>query len=265
MRQHYPEISSKEMGVKLKDFLTALLAPTPIAIWVICSLAVSLAGPFGTFDDLNYVQRLEFWSAIIGVSIVLGGVARILSRSVFRDDQPVKQDVAAILAMTAMFSPVLLVLAVTFVPRYQSVWPDIGRMVVYVFLISTAVFVVRRLLPGIEPVSYRKENTPGEPPRLLRRLPPDFVGPILRMSVRDHYVDVVTPIKTHTIRMRFVDAIDEMAGVVGYCTHRSHWVVASAVQSVEHNGGKLALKLINGDIVPVSRKYRGELEKAGLI
>jgi len=251
--------------VKLKDFLTALLAPTPIAIWVICSLAVSLAGPFGTFDELHYIQRLEFWSAIIGVSIVLGGVARIFSRAIIREDQPVKQDVVAVLAMTAMFSPVLLVLAVTFIPRYQSVWPDIYRLVLYVFLISTAVFVVRRLLPGIEPVSYLKEDDRGEPPRLLRRLPPDFVGPILRMSVRDHFVDIVTPVKTHTIRMRFVDAIDEMAGVVGYCTHRSHWVVASAVQSVEQNGGKLVLKLVNGDVVPVSRKYRDELQDAGLI
>lgn len=253
------------MQAKIAEFLRGLFAPTPVAIWVISTLAVSLAGPFGTFDILSYPGRLTFWGTVIGLSIVLGGICRLLSRHFFQHAEPIKQDIAAVAAMTVLFTPALLVLMVLIVPRYASTWPDIPTVAFYVAAISTTVFVIRRLVPGIEPTSYTGVAQPQDPPRLLRRLPSDFVGPILRLSVDDHFVEVVTQSEIHRIRMRFADAVDEMAGVTGYCTHRSHWVTAAAVVGAEHKGGKVSLRLVNGDVVPVSRKYRCQLAEAGLV
>ncbi|MEZ5714276.1 MAG: LytTR family DNA-binding domain-containing protein [Paracoccaceae bacterium] len=68
-----------------------------------------------------------------------------------------------------------------------------------------------------------------------------------------------------TIRLRFSDAIAEMEPMQGYCTHRSHWVSHAAISGVEREPGKLFLRLVNGDRVPVSRKYRPELEKARIV
>ncbi len=253
------------MQAKITEFLRGLFAPTPLAIWLLSTLAVSLAGPFGTYGILSYTGRAIFWGTVIGLSIVLGGICRLMSRQLFQHAEPIKQDIAAVIAMTVLFTPTLLALMELMVPRYASSRPDTATTVFYVAAISTTIFVIRRLIPGIEPTSYKGIATPQEPPRLLRRLPRDFVGPVLRMSVNDHFVDVVTPDETHRIRMRFADAVDEMSGVPGYCTHRSHWVAVDAIKSAEHKNGKVSLQLVNGDIVPVSRKYRCDLEQAGLI
>nr|WP_235789874.1 LytTR family DNA-binding domain-containing protein [Ruegeria pomeroyi] len=102
-------------------------------------------------------------------------------------------------------------------------------------------------------------------PRIYKRLPEGFSEQILRLTVRDHSVDVVTDQGVHTIRSRFGDAIDEMSPIAGHCTHRSHWVTEAAIESVERSGGKTHLRLTNGDLIPVSRKYRPGLEDAGII
>ena len=61
------------------------------------------------------------------------------------------------------------------------------------------------------------------------------------------------------------DAVNEMEPVEGFCTHRSHWVTRAAVKRVERQGNRLYAALINGEMIPVSRKYRENLENAGLI
>jgi hypothetical protein len=253
------------MQAKITEFLRGLFAPTPVAIWVISTLVVSLSGPFGTFDALSYFARLFYWASVIGLSIVFGGICQLVCRGVFQQAEPIKQDIAAVIAMTIVFTPVLLALTVLLVPPYAASLPNVPTSMFYVAAISTTVFLIRRMVPGIEPLSYSGNPGSPSPPRLLRRLPPDFVGPVLRLSVDDHFVEVVTQTQTHRIRMRFADAVDEMAGVTGYCTHRSHWVTAAAIVGAEHNGGKVSLRLVNGDVVPVSRKYRCQLAEAGLV
>lgn len=256
---------ARKMGVKLRNFFLKLIAPAPVAIWLIASMSVSLSGPFGTFEALPYLLRLSYWGSLIGLSIVVGAFVRTFSLSRFPPDEPVKQDILSIVAMTVIFSPIVFLLSVFFLPPFQTVPPGIAEVAFYVAAISAAVFIIRRLIPGIEKGSYLAEPTAKPLPQLLRRLPDDFVGPIVRVSVRDHFVDVVTLRQTTTVRMRFGDAISEMAGVLGYCTHRSHWVVADAIEAVLQDGGKTTLRLVNGDIVPVSRKYREELKQAGVI
>ena len=68
-----------------------------------------------------------------------------------------------------------------------------------------------------------------------------------------------------TIRSRFYDAVAEMEPVQGHFTHRSHWVVDRAISGVERQGGKTALRLSNGDLVPVSRTYKPMLEQDGVV
>ncbi|MGD9866167.1 MAG: LytTR family DNA-binding domain-containing protein [Pseudodonghicola sp.] len=116
--------------------------------------------------------------------------------------------------------------------------------------------------PAAEPTS---EPEPDLPPRLARRLPEDFQGPILRLSSEDHFVDVITAAAVHRLRMRFADAIDEMDTVEGDLTHRSHWVARAAIDGVEREGGRIFIRLVNGDRVPVSRTYRPGLEQAGIL
>ena len=89
---------------------------------------------------------------------------------------------------------------------------------------------------------------------------------MLRLTANDHFVEIATDNGAETLRMRLVDAIDEMEPVNGYCVHRSHWVSHEAIDRIEReNSHKIFVILNNNDRIPVSRKYRINLENAGWI
>lgn len=169
--------------------------------------------------------------------------------------------------MVLCFTPPLWFLTRNLAFTDPSLGPSLVKMGYYVCAISLCICVFRRVIPGFEKTGYFGPKSEQEPPspRLVRRLSPDFAEPILRLSVRDHFVDVVSLTGHEAIRMRFADAIDEMDTVIGYCTHRSHWVARNAIVGVKRENGKICLELINGDLVPVSRKYKPELEAVGLL
>lgn len=94
---------------------------------------------------------------------------------------------------------------------------------------------------------------------------PELRGALVSMTVRDHYVDVVTSAGLSSLLLRFSDAMDETEGVPGAQVHRSHWVAWSAVTGTEREPGKLFLLLSDGSRIPVSRAHRAKLEERGLV
>jgi DNA-binding LytR/AlgR family response regulator len=90
-------------------------------------------------------------------------------------------------------------------------------------------------------------------------------GEILRLSAADHVVRVVTDKGVTDLRMRFGDAVNEMAGVEGCFTHRSQWVAVAAIAEARREAGRWVIVLCNGDEVPVSRKNQPALNEAGLL
>lgn len=101
-------------------------------------------------------------------------------------------------------------------------------------------------------------------PVLLDRLPLELRGPISRLSVQDHYVEVHTDKGRHLLLMRLSDAIGEMAGIDGLQVHRSHWVATGAVRTSVRRDGRLHLNLADGSDIPVSRSYLKAVRAAGL-
>ena len=63
--------------------------------------------------------------------------------------------------------------------------------------------------------------------------------------------------------MRFADALDELAGVAGYQTHRSWWTAAGAIEAVRWRRGRGEVRLVGGLTAPVSRTYAAKLKAAG--
>ena len=257
----------------LRTEFARLFSPIRLTIWVVGSALTALAGPFETYAIHGFPARFLYWFLILSISTILAGFCSQWLNHLIGWKRPVLFDVTKVAFMVVVFTPILFVL--THVFRYGNVQFD-SNFVIYVqsvAAITATVCIARRVLPGFEEIPYGKAKTQdptlSEPhiaePRLTRRLPADYEGPILRLSVRDHFVDVVTLKSTHTIRLRFSDAIDEMDDVEGYCTHRSHWVSHSAILQPERNSGRIFLRISNQDLVPVSRKYKPELQAAGLV
>lgn len=241
---------------------------------VVCFLA-GYTGPFGTYS-LGLGNRMLFWTLVIVISVLMAGWITRLAHRLIDPGRPWLRDLVVVGLMTTFFSPVLIALSIQFVTSKITSLADLVRFPQYVAIISLCVTTSRRIIarrrqaaaPDPEAGEAAADSASPEAvpqPRLMRRLPDDFCGPILRLTVEDHFVDVIAPGDRQRLRMRFVDAIDEMDPVEGFCTHRSHWVVREAVDRVEREGGRLFVVLTNGDRVPISRTYRPQVEQAGLI
>ncbi|MEM9126071.1 MAG: LytTR family DNA-binding domain-containing protein [Pseudomonadota bacterium] len=199
------------------------------------------------------------------LSTILGSICVSVSHALIDAKQPLMQDLAIASLMTALFAPVLLGLVHLFFGTFAAINLGLWRAMAVVTFVTLTVCFARRILPGIETVTYFWTKRDPVQPRLMQRLPPDETGLIIRLVAQDHAVQVITETGTHTLRMRMGDAVTEMEPVEGYATHRSHWISRSAVAGHVRKDGKLFILLINGDRVPVSRTHRSALEEAGLL
>lgn len=222
-----------------------------------------LAYSFPPFREMNlpFSARLVFWAGVLALAVGAAWVSRNLVRGRMDHVGLTFRDVTFAVVILFLFTPALWVLTWLLYISYGHDAPGLVAVGTYGVLFSTGFVLISK---GENPV---QESLLGEPvqPRLVGRLPAGFQGDILRLSVRDHYVDVVTTSGVFTIRSRFSDAISEMDPISGHCTHRSHWVTDAAIRGVEKAKGKIYLRLANDDLVPVSRKYKPELEKDGVI
>lgn len=268
------------VGVKLKlgeiravfsETYSTIFSPLTFFIWAISILLATTAGPFGSYEAMHWPLRLIYWLMIVSIGIVFGYAVRALAVLVVGFERPLTFDMFASLTMGLTFGPVVWMIRTVSQSADADFPVNILDVMLNTFLISVAVFVVRRQICQTEPGAYLLNDdgfvgSDQDEPRLLRRLSEDQRGQVLRLTAKDHYVDIITDQGTTTIRMRLADAIDEMEPVEGYCVHRSHWVARTGIAGVEReNPHKLFVVLSNGDRVPLSRKYRPSLEKAGII
>jgi hypothetical protein len=232
----------------------------PYVIWGVLTVIVSFAGPFGTYQVLDFPARLAFWSVTMAIVILLGIVVRafVYGTLAIRSFRYGSTLIAIILAL--ILPPIALAVlshspfAVT---DLAPAWHELG---LYVFMTSLGVESYRHAMRRNTPATKALATTP-EGPRLVQRLPPEVQpGELISISVRDHYVDVVTLSGSAALLMRLSDAMDLVGPVEGARVHRSHWVAWDAVEGLEKSDGRVLLRLKTGAAIPVSRTYRAKVE-----
>ena len=90
--------------------------------------------------------------------------------------------------------------------------------------------------------------------RFLARLPESVGRDVVYLQVHGHYINVVTTTGTHSILMRFADAVAEL-GDLGIQVHRSYWCALRHVAAVLREEERTVLRVTGGHKVPVSRTY----------
>lgn len=238
-------------------------------IWAVMSVFGIVSGAFGTWQMTTW-ERVLYWPMIVGVGILIGAGLRVLVREQlglrnYFVEAPVIAAFAA-LSLTPMCVAVAHWVAegTQKVPHWRAV---AGYIAVVSLTITTLRHAVARTLPlpvlllpergGLAPHDDHDAG-PAEPlPRLLARLEPALRAPLVRLQMRNHYVDVVTEKGSQSLLMRLADAISETEGVEGLQVHRSHWVARAAMLGVQRGAGKMALRMADGALVPVSRPYQG--------
>jgi len=251
----------KSFSYTFSRLLTPLTGFIATMVW----LLTTIAGPFGTLGVMTLGARGLYWLSIVTGGTLVGFAVFAVVLGVLGPRRPHMVSFLAAVVMTGVFAPYVIMMRSFFASMTPGLYVDPAMITLNTFLFSFGIFVIRSQLSDDVGNMEEPLNEPVAP-RLLRRLSSERQAEVLRLEAQDHLIMVVTENGAETVRMRFTDAIEEMEPVHGFCTHRSHWVAYRAVSyAARENAHKVFVVLKNGDRIPVSRKYRPNLDENGFV
>lgn len=256
------------LHLTLREMRENLSAPRPLAVLGLVSLILGLSGPFQTFELLELIPRLVYWTAICMLTYLAGWLAggyalRIIT---LRTENIIWHILASGCAAGLAVWPVVTIINLVTFGNDDGTggghWLSSGSLLIYCILISITLSAVITLVKN-----GTQNQTPTMPvtPKIVSRLPLNLRGNLISLSVQDHYVEVTTSNGAGLVHFRLTDAMDDCDGVDGIQIHRSHWVALAGIKSVFRKSGKVQVETIKGDIFPVSRTYLPKIKQLGLL
>ena len=246
---------------------------------LVFAIAIALCvflGPFNTTYDLDFWNRLAFWTiAITAVGTVIERCMRatvespwleklhVAFRMLFGAMMGAIPGTSIIVAINMLFRPEHLIDA-----HFPVLWVQVTIMALFIagleLLISNR-FTAPVAAIQIPPQEQQSGQDPQKTisiPRLYHRLPDKLrEGQIISMSMQDHYVEVTTTLGSEMLLMRLSDAIDLLDGMAGVQTHRSHWAARGHTISLAKAARRFDLTLSDGRKLPVSSRYKEAVEQ----
>ena len=231
-------------------------------------------GPFDTWGLLSLPDRVAFWTLATSVNWLFGLVLGAAAGLAF-ERQGVLAWAAAVVAGSAVAAvpgtAVVWLLVAAFMGHRMTGVMEIVSLYSQVITIH---LVLNALVTWLIYGKSRQTGEEGESDPLrtaaeapaapfLERIPDRLGRNLLHLRMQDHYVEVHTDTGNDLVLLRFRDALREVEGLDGAQVHRSHWVARSAVAGVERRNGRIALRLVNGNEVPVSRSFAPRLRGRG--
>ncbi len=253
------------MQSTLREVQAALTTPVALTGMAVVAVVLGLSGPFGTYAELAPGPRIAYWAAIVVLTYTVGSVGATLAGKLMSAHWPpfLRVPVAGVSAGVPVTVVVVLVNALSFDDAAVDM-PGTPFLLVFSSIVGTGVVLVATVVRRNRPSAAPGDAAPGEAP-LLARLPLTARGPLVRLSMQDHYVEVETLRGTALVLMRMADAIRETDGVAGLQIHRSHWVALDQVTNVKRANGKLLVTTVTGAELPVSRSFMPAARSAGLV
>ena len=241
--------------------------------WILISLILAIAGPYGSVMGLGFWERLGYWTSVNGAAILIASYVRHAMLQRFPHET-----LGVLIGIALVQSPVLAVMVWwvnVYVFRFDASGPVwLAELALITLLVCLCVALIRYEISQLRKFAAREAGSlPGEPlddpptlrPGFLDRSDAPLEGQLLVVSAADHYLDVVTTEGRGRVLMRFRDALSELDDVPGYRIHRSHWVARSELQRVRQVGRRHVADLRSGKALPVSDAYVEDLREAGLL
>ena len=231
-------------------------------------------GPFDTWGRLSLPDRVAFWTLATSVNWLFGLVLGSAAGLAFERRGGLAWAAAVVGGSAVAAVPgtaVVWLLVAAYMDHRMTGVAEIASLysqVIVIHLVLNA--LVTWLIYGkSRRVGARGEaaspHPTGESPSapFLERLPARLGRNLLHLHMQDHYVEVHTDEGSDLLLLRFRDALREVEGIDGAQVHRSHWVARSAVAGVVRRDGRVTLRLVNGNEVPVSRSFAPRLREQG--
>ncbi len=253
-----------------REVFEILRRPGVTAIFIVATLLLVLAGPFGTQSAMSFTARLGYWMTIVVITGSTGTIITVTMRALL-NKRP-RWFVTTMIICVASSVITLFVLGINWfllglAPFRPDILLGIGLNTLAIAAIVTGVAIWRDSTHAAENLSDPELPPPAQDmrPALLDRLPFDKRGALISMTVRDHYVEIVTTSGTELLLMRLSDAIRETTGCKGMQIHRSHWIALDQIIAVNRDGPRANVRLSDGRDIPASRTYVPALKEAGLL
>lgn len=221
---------------------------------------LGVAGPFTTDELLTLLPRLAYWVMTVALTYAAGSLCDALLKA------PLARFSFWIrVAITALVTGICIALVVLVINYITFDWyPGMGDLPAYLGSTVLIAVIVTVVLATVQRQTTSTEN-PSSPARILDRLPLDKRGPLVALSVEDHYVRVQTTRGEELILLRLSDAIAEVGDTKGAQVHRSHWVAFDYVTAARRDKDRAILTMSTGTDIPVSRANVAKIKEAGLL
>ena len=250
----------------IKEYMAAVRSPMPYLIWATLTVLLTVSGPFDTYDTLSKPDRAAYWATVVALSLGIGKAVRVVVDLVAGHRHLALRMILASTGIALTLGPVVWLLSRAMV---GPTVPPLTTFLYFVLVVAVAIQILRcvvALAHRPAPVANLPEVLPPRLlPRIIDRIDPALRGEILRLSARNHYVEVQTDKGQADLLLRFSDALAEVEALDGAQVHRSHWIAWSIVDSAFEEGNRLFLRLIDGTDVPVSRRHQALLVRRGLL
>jgi LytTr DNA-binding domain len=238
-------------------------------LWATFAIVVSVfvsIGPSGTMEAMGFAERAAFWTLLHGAAWTVAILVITLADqwiAKYLRSQPV------LLAATALVAAPFVAAVVEMIRwSWTASEPSLvsyGRQLLICVPLSVLFSLLSHLTMSTEQSApiVNSEPSPNlspkpndvEPPPLLARLKPEIRGPLIHLTVEDHYTVVTTTRGRQLVLMRYSDALRELGSTPGVQTHRSHWVSIDHVAGLKNSGSRSMLLLKTGAVIPVSRSF----------
>ena len=230
-----------------------------LALWVAIGLVMAVLGPFGSSERTPF-ERMVYWQGCMVGGGVIGilideGVRRLSDRFWVR-----------VSAVSVLMTPPVTVL-VWFMNHglagTRLTWENLISPWFEVFVVCFSAILVRQLVWARPVIVAAVTDVDPAAAFRLRLSARRREAELIAVEAEDHYLRVHTDAGEELITARFGDALNELAAVKGFRTHRSWWVAAGAIQDVRWLRGRGEARLKCGLVVPISRNQAAPLKAAG--
>lgn len=229
-----------------------------------------LTGPFGTSQTMSLADRLLYWTIVQASAWMFAISFSIIANRFLAGHIDNRLTRMMIGSLTAAL-PIALMLTITnriffgwemgFEPFLKSSLSSLPLCAIFCLL---SYLTACQSLEGVANTEREIEAEPdrggANGPPLLERLPPQKRGELRRLSVQDHYTEIVTSRGQQLVLLRFADALKEIGQTKGLQVHRSHWIADADVVSLRRQAGRLYIVTKDGTQIPVSRSYSAAVQ-----
>ncbi|WP_409530324.1 LytTR family DNA-binding domain-containing protein [Shinella sp.] len=246
----------------LRELQVFLRAPRFWATFGAVVLIFWVTGPYGTAERLATAPRLGFWLVQHAAAWSIAVVTIVLVNTLLLQRVPSllgRMAIGTLIAGAPVGFATEAISLTTFggTPTVATIVQSIASGLLLSALFCGLTFMTmsskqaEALSPSPPPAPEATEERAEV--LLLRRLKPENRGPILHMTVADHYTEVTTSRGRELVLLRFSDALEELGKTAGLQVHRSHFVADVHVDRLLRSEGRLAILMKDGREIPVSR------------